>query len=119
MWWGVRPFLERRRDLGVPAAVAMAFACAWATEMIGIHAIFGAFLAGVVMPHDPGDRAWLVQRLEVVVGTLYVSGCVRGKVVTGKKIVVHRGGKLLADITTPALIIEEGGIFEGSCDMKR
>lgn len=56
---------------------------------------------------------------EVAVGTLYVSGCVRGKVVTGKKIVVHRGGKLLADITTPALIIEEGGIFEGSCDMKR
>ena len=30
--------------------LAFAFACAWFTEMIGIHALFGGFLAGVVMP---------------------------------------------------------------------
>lgn len=64
MWWGVRPFLERRRDLGVPAAVAMAFACAWATEMIGIHAIFGAFLAGAIMPRSVLTRAALTDQLE-------------------------------------------------------
>jgi len=56
---------------------------------------------------------------EVVVGTLYISGTVRGRVQTEKKIVVHRGGRLLCDIVTPALVIEEGGIFEGSCDMVR
>jgi len=33
--------------------------------------------------------------------------------------VVHRGGRLLADIVTPALIMEEGAIFEGACDMVR
>jgi len=54
---------------------------------------------------------------EVHVGILYVSGTVRGRVRTEKKIVIHKGGRLLADILTPALIMEEGGIFEGSCDM--
>ena len=56
---------------------------------------------------------------EVQVGILYVSGTVRGRVRSEKKIVVHRGGRLLADIVTPALIMEEGAIFEGACDMVR
>jgi Kef-type K+ transport system membrane component KefB len=31
-----------------------AFASAWTAETIGIHALFGAFLAGTVMPREPG-----------------------------------------------------------------
>lgn len=54
---------------------------------------------------------------EVEVGILYVSGTVRGKVKATKKIVVHRGGKLFSDIETPSFVMEEGGIFEGSCNM--
>jgi len=47
-------------------AVILAFvlACAWFTESIGIHALFGAFLAGVVMPSVAGFRVFLKQRLE-------------------------------------------------------
>jgi cytoskeletal protein CcmA (bactofilin family) len=63
-----------------------------------------------------GDRGVGVG--EVCVGTLYVSGTIRGKVKAEKKIVIHRGGRLLSDITTPSLVIEEGGVFEGSCDME-
>jgi Kef-type K+ transport system membrane component KefB len=62
--WGVRPLLERRKDLGVPMAVAFAFVCAWITEVIGIHAIFGAFLAGVVMPRSVVTRGALTTQLE-------------------------------------------------------
>ena len=40
------------------------FASALFTEMIGIHALFGAFLAGVCMPPDSGLRQFLRQRLE-------------------------------------------------------
>lgn len=47
---GVRRVLAKRKPLSVPAAVAFALVCAWLTEMIGIHAIFGAFMAGMVMP---------------------------------------------------------------------
>jgi Kef-type K+ transport system membrane component KefB len=37
---------------------------AWTTELIGIHALFGAFLAGVVMPAESGFRDKLVVRVE-------------------------------------------------------
>jgi Kef-type K+ transport system membrane component KefB len=40
------------------------FASSLITEMIGIHALFGAFLAGVCMPPDPGLRQFLRERLE-------------------------------------------------------
>jgi Kef-type K+ transport system membrane component KefB len=39
-------------------------ASALATEIIGIHALFGAFLAGVVMPRQRRFRAYLAERLE-------------------------------------------------------
>lgn len=40
------------------------FASALFTEMIGIHALFGAFLAGVCMPPDSRLRQFLRERLE-------------------------------------------------------
>jgi Kef-type K+ transport system membrane component KefB len=50
----VRPLLRQFRTVPLWAALALALAAAWATEVIGIHAIFGAFLAGGVIPRD-GD----------------------------------------------------------------
>ena len=68
MWFGVRPLLARRGEVPIAVAVGIALASAWLTDAIGIHAIFGAFLAGVVMPRGPGDRMVLVDRLEAVIG---------------------------------------------------
>ncbi|WP_421118394.1 cation:proton antiporter [Aquihabitans daechungensis] len=70
MWLVVRPLLARRSDVPIALAIGIALAAAWVTDVIGIHAIFGAFLAGVVMPRGPGDRIVLVDRLEVAIGTL-------------------------------------------------
>jgi Kef-type K+ transport system membrane component KefB len=39
---------------------------ALATELIGIHALFGAFVAGVVMPPSPAVRHQLRERLESI-----------------------------------------------------
>ena len=39
-------------------------ACAWFTEIIGIHALFGAFMAGVVMPSASSFRTFLKAKLE-------------------------------------------------------
>lgn len=72
----LRPFLRRlgevhadRTSLGRPI-VAMMFlvmlASAWATEVIGIHPLFGAFLAGVIMPPNLRFRQLLVGKLEDV-----------------------------------------------------
>ena len=69
----VRPQLARvikdpdsqshRRGL-IPIILAFVLACALITETIGIHALFGAFIAGVVMPPSTGFRIFLKDRLE-------------------------------------------------------
>ena len=71
----VRPFLNRRlgSDNGAPqmpshgvvvGILVLVFASALTTEIIGLHALFGAFLAGVVMPADHTFRNYLRDRLE-------------------------------------------------------
>jgi len=59
----------------VSAAVILALASAWVTERLGIHALFGAFLAGVIMPRSPDDgrlamATEVADRVEDVVGAV-------------------------------------------------
>jgi len=59
---------EQRREAGTKGLVAgvliFAFTSALLTEVIGIHALFGAFLAGAVMPANSRLRSQLRDRLE-------------------------------------------------------
>ena len=48
------------------AVLAFVFGCALLTEMIGIHALFGAFLAGVVLPANERFRAQFKEKLQTV-----------------------------------------------------
>jgi len=50
----------------IAAALAVLLVSALTTELIGIHALFGAFLAGTVMPSAPTFRRLLRERLEMV-----------------------------------------------------
>src|SRR5205823_944888 len=63
--WLGRYYIERSEPGRAVLAGALIFmtASALATEVIGIHAIFGAFLAGVVMPTEKGFRDFLVLRI--------------------------------------------------------
>jgi Kef-type K+ transport system membrane component KefB len=73
MFFVVRPQLGRlikepdsqlhRRRL-IPIILAFVLACALLTETIGIHALFGAFVAGVVMPPVAEFRIFLKDKLE-------------------------------------------------------
>ena len=54
---------QHRRRL-IPVILAFVFACALITETIGIHALFGAFVAGVVMPPSTEFRIFLKDKLE-------------------------------------------------------
>ena len=56
---------------------------------------------------------------EIQVGQVFISGTVRGRVKAAKKIQIAPSGKLFAEIDTPALVIEDGATFEGSCSMNR
>jgi Kef-type K+ transport system membrane component KefB len=74
MWFGVRPLVARlearyHRHGGVSqdmlaAVLVVTLAAAWTTEWLGIHALFGAFLAGAVMPKDPEFVHALNEKLE-------------------------------------------------------
>ena len=74
MWSVVRPLLRRvvaRHDAGARGAVDLVLigvvASALATEAIGIHALFGAFLLGALVPHDSKLARDLAARVEDVV----------------------------------------------------
>lgn len=54
---------------------------------------------------------------DVLVGRVAISGTVIGKIVAAQRVEIHRNGKVYSDIDTPALIIEEGAIFQGNCVM--
>ena len=51
------------------------------------------------------------------VGRIAISGTVIGKIVAEQRVEIHRNGKVFSDIETPALVIEEGAIFQGNCLM--
>jgi len=44
--------------------LAFCLASAWFTETIGIHALFGGFLAGAVMPSTSGVQSFLKEKIE-------------------------------------------------------
>ncbi len=65
LWLRPNAIAERGPSLGIVAAVLLFMTgSALATEILGIHALFGAFLAGAIMPRDEGFRRDLVVRME-------------------------------------------------------
>lgn len=63
----VRPLLARLSSPPLWVPVGIALASAWTAEQVGIHAIFGAFLAGIAMPRNEKWRADIRVRLSPVV----------------------------------------------------
>jgi cytoskeletal protein CcmA (bactofilin family) len=54
---------------------------------------------------------------DIHVGRIAISGTVIGKIIADQRVEIHRNGKVFSDIDTPALVIEEGAIFQGNCTM--
>lgn len=63
------PILGRLGTVPLWLTICLALAAAWITEEIGIHAIFGAFLAGTAMPRTTRVQREVHQRLEPAVVT--------------------------------------------------
>jgi cytoskeletal protein CcmA (bactofilin family) len=56
---------------------------------------------------------------EINVNTLVVDGKVSGNVSASGKIEIHSTGRLYGNISTPTLVIDEGGVFDGTCKMEK
>jgi Kef-type K+ transport system membrane component KefB len=70
--WLGQEAIERPKPPKSLLAIIMAIviASAFCTQMLGIHALFGAFVAGLVMPTEGGFRAKLGVRLENISSVL-------------------------------------------------
>jgi len=76
MLWVVKPFLKRIGDLFshketiTKPVVAIFFLTllisSYTTEIIGIHALFGAFMAGAIMPENMRFRSIFIEKVEDV-----------------------------------------------------
>ena len=71
MWLVVRPMLRRahdaladRADLVLAVLVVTMLLSAFATETLGVHALFGAFVAGLVAPKQPAMIHDVTVRIE-------------------------------------------------------
>ncbi|KAG0480009.1 hypothetical protein HPP92_010867 [Vanilla planifolia] len=76
----IRPllaFVASRSPMGLPikesyicATLIIVLAAAFATDAIGIHALFGAFVVGVLVPKDGPFASVLIEKLEDLVASL-------------------------------------------------
>lgn len=56
---------------------------------------------------------------EVRVDRVYISGTVRGSLHVGERVEITSTGRVMADLFTPSLTIEDGAFFEGRCSMQK
>ncbi|KAJ3057374.1 K(+)/H(+) antiporter [Rhizophlyctis rosea] len=80
MWFLARPILTKmvqrsRHENGASQTNLLAIfllicISAWFTQAVGVHAIFGGFLAGLVTPHDRGFSHKLTEKIQEFVGVL-------------------------------------------------
>ncbi|KAM7184888.1 K(+)/H(+) antiporter 1 [Naviculisporaceae sp. PSN 640] len=81
--YGVRPVLmwilrkthslENGPSQGIVAlTIFLVLASAFFTDIIGVHAIFGAFMIGLICPHEGGFAVKLTEKIEDLVATLFL-----------------------------------------------
>jgi Kef-type K+ transport system membrane component KefB len=70
---GVRPFLQKRVNTTMLAApLLIVLASAGITEALGIHALFGAFLAGTIMPRSEGVSEGLIAQIRGLTSVIFL-----------------------------------------------
>jgi cytoskeletal protein CcmA (bactofilin family) len=53
----------------------------------------------------------------VHISHIVISGEIHGNIIADHRIEIHPVGKVFGDIQAPTMVIDEGGIFEGNCQM--
>lgn len=54
----------------IAVTILLVLTSAWFTSIIGVHAIFGAFLVGLICPHDGGFAIHVTEKIEDLVSVL-------------------------------------------------
>ncbi|KAI3320228.1 K+/H+ antiporter 1 [Xylariaceae sp. AK1471] len=56
----------------IAVTLLLVLASAWFTSIIGVHAIFGAFLVGLICPHDGGFAIKVTEKIEDLITVLFI-----------------------------------------------
>lgn len=83
LFFGVRPpfmwYLRRTRALqdgpsqgAVVVTLLIALISSFFTAVVGVHAIFGAFMAGLICPHEGGFAIKLTEKIEDLITALFL-----------------------------------------------
>ena len=56
-------------------------------------------------------------RADVTAREVEISGSIQGNVDASRKITVRKGGKLIGDLHTPGIVIEDGAYFKGNIEI--
>ncbi len=95
------------------------------TEFEGILESFGALrIDGHFKGEISGEASLVVGEgakieSDIHVSRLLNSGEIKGSVVAKKRVEICEPGKVLGNIRTPSLVMDEGAIMEGHCRMHR
>ena len=112
-----------KKGSGVPEQSEITAFLGKGTEFKGVLSFEGTIrvdgkVDGEVISKDTliaGDGAYL--HGEITIGTLISSGKVFGNINASQKVHILAPGTIQGNIKTPRLIIEEGVLFDGKCEM--
>ncbi len=54
---------------------------------------------------------------DIIAGTVICRGKIKGTIKASKRIEIHTNSEVVGNISAPALLVENGAIFDGNCDM--
>lgn len=79
--------------------------------------IDGKFKGKIISPNTLviGEPAEVDAEIEVP--NVFISGKVKGTIKADARLEMHSTARVSCDVVTPALVIEEGGLFQGNCQM--
>lgn len=81
--------------------------------------IFGHHTGGIRLEGDLDIRESAAIQGNLSARTIQVGGIAEGDLVAGAKLHIQRTGKVKGNITTPALTLKEGAVFNGEVKMRR
>ena len=93
------------------------------TQFKGVLSFAGAVrIDGHLEGEIVGDEVLIVGepgqiRAEIEVGTLVVSGEVQGNITAKHRVELLRPSRVTGTIRTPCLVVAEGAVFNGNCEM--
>jgi cytoskeletal protein CcmA (bactofilin family) len=93
------------------------------TQFKGVLSFAGAVrIDGQVEGEIVGDEVLIIGepgqvKAEIEVGTLVVSGRVQGTITAKQRVELLRSARVTGTVRTPCLVVAEGAVFNGSCEM--